>query len=45
MAELHTTIVGGVGWLRPGRYVINHRLPEAGTHPGPVKRRSLVVYY
>jgi hypothetical protein len=35
MAEFQTTIVGGAGWLRPGRYVINHRLPEHATSSGP----------
>jgi hypothetical protein len=31
MAEFHTTIVGGAGWLKPGRNVINDRLPEVAT--------------
>src|SRR5215211_8214805 len=33
MSAPHATVVGGAGWLRPGRYVINHRLPEPAALP------------
>src|ERR687889_852894 len=33
MSAPHATVVGGAGLLRPGRYVINHRLPEPAALP------------